>query len=276
MCNWLNYVSFSWKQFQFSISWSFRQFSSLLLYKLKPVISNSKHSSCLGSSLNQALSHRISETYEVLTSKAEMKPRSYQRACLGYPQLISVCKIFLPSNRPQNRSAENMLMSHFKYTFKSVHHYHPLDALTSFRITNDCLKLNIKIRAREKWCRMGPKIAFSFFFLIFLFLLLFATPVAWLTFNSLLFCLQSVLFENWQIAVEKVDRFQEVIYIFVMNKTSKSFGPTAKWTFWREHIKLRRRRKLKPRQCTQINCFTTQMFNSEFWIFKIHDQTTLL
>lgn len=29
-------------------------------------------------------------------------------------------------------------------------------------------------------------------------------------------------------AVEKVDRFQEVIYIFVMNKTSKLFGPTAK------------------------------------------------
>lgn len=192
------------------------------------MITNSKYSSCLGSPLNQAL-FRISETYEVLTSKAEMKPRSYQRTCLGYPQLISVCKIFLPSNRPQNRSAENMLMSHFKYTFKSVHHYHPLDALTSFRITNDCLKLNIKIRAREKWCRMGPKIVFSFFcFLIFLFLLLFATPVAWLTFNSLLFCLQSVLFENWQIAVEKVDRFQEVIYIFVMNKTSKSFGPTAK------------------------------------------------
>ena len=127
------------------------------------MITNSKYSSCLGSSLNQALSHRISETYEVLTSKAEMKPRSYQRACLGYPQLISVCKIFLFSNRPQNRSAENMLMSHFKYTFKSVHHYHPLDALTSFRITNNCLKLNIKIRAREKWCRMGPKIVFSFF-----------------------------------------------------------------------------------------------------------------
>lgn len=142
------------------------------------MIYNSKHSSCLGSSLNQPLSHRISETYEVLTSKAEMKPRSYQRACLGYPQLISVCKIFLPSNRPQNRSAENMLMSHFKYTFKSVHHYHPLDALTSFRITNDCLKLNIKIRAREKWCRMGPKIAFSFLFFNFSFLLLFATPVA--------------------------------------------------------------------------------------------------
>lgn len=173
MCNWLNYVSFSQKQFQFSISWSFRQFSSLLLYKLKPVISNSKHSSCLGSSLNQALSHRISETYEVLTSKAEMKPRSYQRACLGYPQIISVCKIFPPSNRPQNRSAENMLMSHFKYTFKSVHHYHPLDALTSFRITNDCLKLNIKIRAREKWCRMGPKIAFSFLFVNFSFFVAF-------------------------------------------------------------------------------------------------------
>ena len=180
----------------------------------------------------------------MLTSKAEMKPRSYQRACLGYPQLISVCKIFLPSNRPQNRSAENMLMSHFKYTFKSVHHYHPLDALTSFRMTNDCLKLNIKMRAREKWGRMGPNIVFFFLVLFFVFFFNFSfffcyfllTPVAWLTFNSLLFCPQSALSENLQIAVEKVDRFWQVIYIIVMNKTSKFFGPTAKWTFWREHV----------------------------------------